>query len=89
MRTLRKTASGLPETPRHDPSPLTREAVAYEELRPLCGAFCRHVQQTISEQITGRSIKIQSIEARTKSVESFERKVRRLLGAQRASRLAR
>ena len=89
MTAARRTIPGLPETPRHDPSPLIREAVArYEELRPLYGAFCRHVRQTISEEITGRSIKIHSIEARTKSVESFERKVRRLLGAQRASRHA-
>ena len=89
MTEVRRTTPGLPETLRHDPPPLIREAVArYEELRPLYGAFCRHVRQTISEEITARSIRIHSIEARTKSVESFERKIRRLLGAHRDSRHA-
>ena len=87
MRVVRKSAEGIPEGNRFDPSALLREAVRrYEELRPLYGAFCVHVRRLVSEEIAGRSIKIHSIEARTKTVESFERKIRRLLHAQRASR---
>jgi ppGpp synthetase/RelA/SpoT-type nucleotidyltranferase len=72
-----------------DPSALLREAVRrYEELRPLYGAFCVHVRQLVSAEIARRSIKIHSIEARTKSVESFERKIKRLLGLHRASHQA-
>lgn len=89
MRVVRKTGEGIPEATRFDPSALLRESVRrYEELRPLYGAFCVHVRQLVTAEIAGRSIKIQSIEARTKTVESFERKIRRLLGAHRDSRHA-
>ena len=89
MRVVRKTAEGVPEATRLDPSALLREAVKrYEELRPLYGAFCVHVRQLVTAEIAGRSIKIHSIEARTKSLESFERKIKRLLGAHRDSRRA-
>jgi len=89
MKLVRKTAEAIPEAARFDPSALLREAVRrYEELRPLYGAFCVHVRQLVSAEIAGRSIKIHSIEARTKSMESFERKIKRLLSLHRASRHA-
>ncbi len=89
MKLVRKTAEGIPEETRIDPPARLREAVKrYEELRPLYGAYCVHVRQRVTEEIARRSIKIHSIEARTKTVESFERKIRRLLGAHRDSRHA-
>jgi len=89
MSVVRKTEERVPGVTRSDPSALLREAVRrYEELRPLYGAFCVHVRQLIAAEVAGRSIKILSIEARTKSLESFERKIRRLLGTHRDSRHA-
>ncbi|NPV04699.1 MAG: hypothetical protein HPY67_08210 [Syntrophaceae bacterium] len=82
---VRKAAKRAPGATRGDASALLRETVRrYEELRPLYGAFCVHVRHLIAAAITRRSIKIHSIEARTKSVESFERKLRRLLGSHKA-----
>lgn len=89
MKVVRKTAEGTAEATRFDPSVLLREAVRrYEELRPLYSAFCVHVRRLVTAEIAERSIKIHSIEARTKSVEGFERKIRRLLGVHRDCRNA-
>ena len=89
MKRVQRAAAGMPATPKGNPPSLVREAAArYAELHPLYAAFCRHVRQALAEEIAARAIKIHSIEARAKSVESFERKIRRLLGAQRAPRHA-
>lgn len=79
MNALQKPVTRPPETPWLDSTPIIRECVSmYEKSRLLYVTYCRHVRHVISEEIARRSIRIHSIEARTKSLESFERKVRRI-----------
>lgn len=65
---------------------IARIAAHYESLRPRYANFCRLVRQILAERIRERDVKIHSIEARVKSVESVKRKVLRALEAKRSLR---